>query len=210
MLDFTSYIHIFFTLFSILNPIGVIPIFLAVTANESARRKKNTIKKTVIAVLIILLIAAFAGNYVLSFFGVDLDSFRVAGGILLLLMSINMLQAKTSSVKTNEDETSEAVEKEDVSVIPLAIPLLAGPGSISTVRLFSSDISSAIEMTIFSIIILVASLSILPILFLSEEIGNRIGTTGLNIATRVMGLFLAAIAVKFIFEGTLHYIKDAL
>jgi len=210
MLDFTSYIHIFFTLFSILNPIGVIPIFLAVTANESARRKKNTIKKTVIAVLIILLIAAFAGNYVLSFFGVDLDSFRVAGGILLLLMSINMLQAKTSSVKTNEDETSEAVEKEDVSVIPLAIPLLAGPGSISTVILFSSDISSAIEMTIFSIIILVASLSILPILFLSEEIGNRIGTTGLNIATRVMGLFLAAIAVKFIFEGTLHYIKDAL
>lgn len=207
MLDYTLYLHIFVTLFSILNPVGAIPIFLVVAANESDKRKKATIRKTVISVIIILLISAYGGNYVLQFFGVDIDSFRIAGGILLLLMSVHMLQAKTPTVKTNEDETSEAVDKEDVSVVPLAIPLLAGPGSISTVILFSSSMPDAVGMIVLGIIIIFASLIIYPILLLSKTIGERIGNTGLNIATRVMGLFLAAISVKFILEGTVSFLK---
>ncbi len=122
-------------------------------------------------------------------------------------MSVHMLQAKTPTVKTNEDETSEAVEKEDVSVVPLAIPLLAGPGSISTVILFSSSMPDSVGMIVLGIIIIFVSLIIYPILLLSKSIGERIGNTGLNIATRVMGLFLAAISVKFILEGTVSFLK---
>lgn len=206
-MDFTSFIHIFITLVSIMNPLGVIPIFLAITADQSAHQKRSSIKRTVTAVILILLISAYGGNYLLSFFGIDIDSFRIAGGILLLLMSVHMLQAKTPTVKTNENEQSEAVEKEDIAVVPLAIPLLAGPGSISTVILFSSSMPTLIDKLALGIIIAVSGLLILPTLLLSKPIGKRLGSTGLNIATRIMGLILASISVKFILEGVLHFLK---
>jgi multiple antibiotic resistance protein len=206
-MDFTSFIHIFITLVSIMNPLGVIPIFLAITADQSSHQKRSSIKRTVTAVILILLISAYGGNYLLAFFGIDIDSFRIAGGILLLLMSVHMLQAKTPTVKTNENEQSEAVEKEDIAVVPLAIPLLAGPGSISTVILFSSSMPTLIDKLALGVIIALSGLLILPTLLLSKPIGQRLGSTGLNIATRIMGLILASISVKFILEGVLHFLK---
>lgn len=207
-MDYIYLAHTFVTLFSILNPLGAIPVFLTITANESSYRKKSTIKRTVTAVIIILLLSAFVGNYLLEFFGIDIDSFRVAGGILLLIMAIHMLQAKTLNIKTNDEEQDDAIEKEDVAVVPLAIPLLAGPGGISTVILFASAQTGVISMLSLMIVIIAVSLTILPILLLAEKIGEKIGTTGLNVATRVMGLILASISVKFILEGTLHFVKS--
>ncbi|MDA3945398.1 MAG: NAAT family transporter [Helicobacteraceae bacterium] len=207
MLDYAQLVHVFVTLISILNPLGIIPIFLAVTADEDPQQKKVTIKKTVTAVALILLLSAFGGTYLLDFFGIDIDSFRIAGGILLLLMAIHMLQARTPTVKTNTYEHNEAVEKEDVSVVPLAIPLLAGPGAISTVILFSTSMPHFVDKISLGVIILFVVLLIWPILLLSEPIGERLGRTGLNIATRIMGLILAAIAVRFMLEGLLHFFK---
>jgi multiple antibiotic resistance protein len=201
------FIHIFVTLISILNPLGAIPIFLAVTAEELPQQKRITIKRTVIAVALILLISAYGGTYMLDFFGIDIDSFRIAGGILLLLMAIHMLQAKVSMVKTNEHEQNEAVEKDDVSVVPLAIPLLSGPGAISTVILLSSSMPHITEKIALGLVIILVSLLIWPILMLSKPIGEYLGRTGLNIVTRIMGLILAAIAVRFILEGVLHFFK---
>jgi len=207
MLDMALYLHIFITLFSILNPLGVIPIFLAVTADENALEKKITIKRTTTAVIIILILSAYLGDYLLKFFGINIDSFRIAGGILLLLMAVHMLQAKIPSTKTNDTETNEAIEKEDVSIVPLAIPLTAGPGTISTVILFSSNMHTFFDKTVLSIIIVLAAVTIWPILTLSRTIGERLGATGLNVATRIMGLILAAIAVQFIIEGIHAFIK---
>ena len=209
-MDYTLYLHIFITLVSIINPLGIIPIFLAITADQSLLQKKATIKRTVTAVIIILVSSAFVGKYLLDFFGIDIDSFRVAGGILLLLMSIHMLQAKISTVKNNDDETNEAVIKEDVSVVPLAIPLLAGPGSISTVILFASTMPHFIDKVALGGVIALASLLVLPTLLLSKPIGEYLGSTGLNISTRIMGLILASIAIKFIFEGASHILKSSL
>ncbi len=206
-MDYTSIIHIFITLVSIMNPLGIIPIFLAITADQSTHQKRSSIKRTVTAVILILLISAYGGNYLLAFFGIDIDSFRIAGGILLLLMSVHMLQAKTPTVKSNEDEQNEAVDKEDIAVVPLAIPLLAGPGSISTVILFSSSMPGIIDKFVLGIIIVLAGLLILPTLLLSKPIGQRLGSTGLNIATRIMGLILASISVKFILDGCMHFYK---
>lgn len=207
MIDFASYLNIFVTIFSILNPIGIIPLFLAITADQNTNQKKSTIKNTIIAVLLILLLSAYVGNYLLNFFGIDIDSFRIAGGILLLLMAINMLQAKIPSTKTNEKEQNEAIEKEDISIVPLAIPLIAGPGAISTVILFSSSMPTVIDKVVLGIVIIFTSLLLWPILRLSKPIGEYLGRTGLNISTRIMGLILAAIAVRFILEGLLGFYK---
>jgi multiple antibiotic resistance protein len=210
MLDYAQLVHVFVTLISLLNPLGVIPIFLAVTADQEPEQKRATIRRTVSAVAMILLLSAFSGTYLLDFFGIDIDSFRIAGGILLLLMAVHMLQARTPTVKTNAYEQSEAVEKEDVSVVPLAIPLLAGPGSISTVILFSTSMPHIVDKIALGAIILIVVLLIWPILMLSKPIGERLGRTGLNIATRIMGLILAAIAVRFMLEGLLHFFKGNL
>lgn len=207
MLDLTLYIHIFVTLFSILNPLGAIPIFLAITADESNAEKKVTIRRTVIAIIIILVLSAYLGDYLLEFFGIDINSFRIAGGILLLLMAVHMLQAKTPSTKTNITEQNEAVAKEDVSVVPLAIPLTAGPGTISTVILFSTNMHTIVNKAALGVIIVLVSMSVWPILTLSKSIGKRLGATGLNVATRIMGLIMAAIAVQFIISGVLAFIK---
>lgn len=207
MFDFTLYLHILVSIFSILNPIGIIPVFLTITADESSIEKKMTIRRTVLAVVLILLISAYTGNYILDFFGIDVNSFKIAGGILILLMSIHMLQAKTPPSKTSMAEHNEAMTKEDVAVVPLAIPLIAGPGAISTVILFASGIHTVIDKTALGIIIMLVSLSIWPILLLSKPIGNYLGTTGLNVATRIMGLILASISVKFMLDGILSFVK---
>lgn len=204
-MESTSLIHMFVTLVSILNPIGAIPIFLAITVNENDEQKKATIKKAIIAMIIILLISAFGGTYVLSFFAIDIDSFRIAGGILLLLMSVNMLQAKISNVKSSVAERDEALEKEDVAVVPLAIPLLAGPGAISTVILFSTATKHISEKLSLGLIVILVCLLIWPVLMLSKPLGERLGRSGLNIVTRIMGLILASIAVRFILEGVRHF-----
>lgn len=135
MLDYAQYIKIFIGLLAILNPLGVMPLFISMTADESTRQRRKTIDMVAIGVTIILLVSLFVGEHLLSLFGITIDSFRVGGGILVLLMAIAMLHAKTSLVKQTDKEADESIEKESVAIVPLAMPLLAGPGAISTVIL---------------------------------------------------------------------------
>lgn len=120
-------------LLAIVNPIGAVPIFVAVTSDQTASDRVRTSRTTAIAVGITLLAAALAGQAILRFFGIDLDAFRVGGGLLILLMAIHMLQGSPNRARNTPEETQEGVAKDEVAVVPLAIPLLAGPGSISTV-----------------------------------------------------------------------------
>jgi len=200
-LDLTLYLQVAVTIFSIMDPFGLIPLFLAFTHGQSDKQRTKIIRRSVISTAIILVIAALAGKYVLSFFGIDIYSFQIAGGILLLLIALNMLQAKGSMPRTTPKEHDEAVEKEDISVVPLAMPLLAGPGTISIVIVFSTSMQTAeAKLTLVAIIIAV-SLTVWPILLLSKWIGEKLGSTGINITVRIMGMILASIAVKFIVEG---------
>ncbi len=200
-LDLTLYLQIAVTIFSIMDPFGLIPLFLAFTNGQSDEQRTKIILRSVIATAIILVIAALAGKHVLSFFGIDIYSFQIAGGILLLLIALNMLQAKGSMIKTTSKEQDEAIEKEDISVVPLAMPLLAGPGTISMVIVFSASMETAVEKLTLVGIIIAVSLTVWPILLLSKWIGQKLGSTGINITVRIMGLILASIAVKFIMEG---------
>ena len=201
MLDYAEYIKIFIGLLAIVNPFGAIPIFISITADENSSQRRKTINLMAIGVTIILLVALFFGELLLQFFGITIDSFRVGGGILILLMAIAMLHAKTSQIRQTDEEANESIDKESVAIVPLAMPLLAGPGAISTVILAAHKASGVAHYSIVALGIILLSLVIWGVLRLSPWIAGRIGATGINIFTRIMGLILAAIAVEFIANG---------
>ncbi len=206
-MDLTSSIKIFVGLLSIVNPLGSVPIFLSLSAGWDNADRNRCARVAALAVAIILTLAAWTGNMILQFFGISIDSFRIGGGILILLMAISMLHAKTSHMKHTPDEAEEAADKEDISVVPLAVPLLAGPGAISTVILYLNEIrfgpGAAHYARLFEVELVIVLVSLISwlLLRLAVPIGNRLGATGINIASRIMGLILSAIAIEFIAAG---------
>ena len=201
MLDYAQYLKIFIGLLAIVNPFGAIPLFISMTADESTRQRRRTIDMVAIGVTVILLVALFLGEHLLGFFGITIDSFRVGGGILVLLMAIAMLHAKTSPIKQTDKEADESIEKESVAIVPLAMPLLAGPGAISTVILAAHKAHSIMHYLIIALSIVLLSVVVWAVLRLSPWIEGHIGATGINIFTRIMGLILTAIAIEFIASG---------
>jgi multiple antibiotic resistance protein len=191
-------------MFAILNPLGTIPIYLSLMAGRSSHEMYRTTLKASVAVAVILTIAVWAGDALLSFFGIGMPAFRIAGGLLVLLIAIAMFGARTSPAQHTDAEQVEAAAKEDISVVPLAIPLLAGPGAISLAIVDAHQAGSLPDKLIFNLGILGVAAIVWAVLRMAEPIGVRLGTGGLNIATRVMGLILAAMAVQFIAEGMLE------
>lgn len=201
MLDYTEYLKGFIGLVAIANPLGVIPLFISMTIDQNAAQRRRTINLVPIGVTIILLVALLGGSLILQLFGVTIDSFRVGGGILILLMAVAMLHAKTSHMKQTDEEADESVDKQSVAIVPLAMPLLAGPGAISTVILAAHKSASISHYVILGVSIVALSLLIWMALRLAPWIAGRLGATGINVFTRIMGLILAAIAVEFIANG---------
>ena len=201
MLESAEYIKITVGLLAVLNPLGVIPLFISMTAGESSKQLQRTARTVAWSVATILLAALVFGDALLSFFGITIDSFRVGGGILVLLMAISMLHAKQSPITQTDAEADESIEKESVAVVPLAMPLLAGPGAISAVILAAHKSTGLENSSIIAAGIILVSLVIWGLLHISPWIAERTSATGLNIGTRIMGLILAAIAVEFIANG---------
>ena len=186
---------------AIVNPLGAIPVFLSLTGDRSQTEARAIARITGISVGLVLLISAWAGEGLLAFFGIGIPSFRAGGGLLILLMAIAMMHAKQSRAKRSPEEEDADSDKEDVAVVPLAIPLLAGPGAISLVVVESQRAESLPDRLLISFCIVVVAVIVWMILRLAEPIGKRLGVTGLNIATRIMGLLLSAIGIQMIAEG---------
>lgn len=201
MLPYAEYVKMFIGLLAIVNPLGVIPLFISMTADENGKERRETIHLVAIGVVIILLAALFFGQLLLQFFAITIDSFRVGGGILILLMAIAMLHAKTSQIKQTDEEADESIAKQSVAIVPLAMPLLAGPGAISDVILAAHKATGIIHYMIVATGIVLLGLLVWGVLRLSPWIAERISATGINIFTRIMGLILTAIAVEFIASG---------
>jgi multiple antibiotic resistance protein len=203
MLEFTEYTKIFIALLAIVNPVGAIPIVIALTADASEEEFKRTTKVTVISVLVILTAALLTGEFLLGFFGISINSFRVAGGILLLLMAISMLHARQSPITFSREEADHNMSdsRESVAVVPISMPLLAGPGAISTVILYTNKSHAPLHYLLMGVDIVLIAL-VLWLAFLSIPwISRHTSQTSINIFSRVMGLVLAAIAVEFIASG---------
>jgi multiple antibiotic resistance protein len=188
-------------LVSIVNPIGAIPRFITLMGDRPRSEGPKLALKTTLAMMATLLISSLAGEIILEAFGITLPSFQIGGGILVLLIAISMLYAQPNKAKYSLEEAAEALDKEDFTVVPMAIPFLAGPGAISTVILDAHQADAGWQKFALWAMILFTSIVVYIALRLAGPIRERIGQTGVNIATRLMGLLLAAIAIEFITRG---------
>lgn len=188
-------------IFAILNPLGAIPIYLSIMAGRSTDEMRRTAFKTAVAVAVILIFSVWVGDGLLSFFGIGIPSFRIGGGLLLLVIAMAMFDARPGQARHTQAEHIEAEKKEDIAVVPLAMPLLAGPGAISLTIVDAHQAGGWTDKLFLSVGIVAIAVIVWAVLWLAEPIGKRLGTSGLNIATRVMGLLLAAMAVQFIADG---------
>lgn len=201
MHEYTEYTKLLIGLLAIVNPLGAVPVFVALTAGATDSERKRIAKIVTTAVLMILFVALLFGDWLLGFFGITIHSFSVGGGILILLMAIAMLQARISPVAQTADEARESEAKESVAVVPLAMPLLAGPGAISTVILYAHKDPGVAHYLTMGLDILIVGGVLWLVLQLVPWITHHISQTGINIFTRIMGLILAAIAIEFIAAG---------
>lgn len=200
MLEFNEYLRVLVGLIAIVGPFTTIPLFLSITENVKSQRKKIA-RITAFSVGCILSFSVIGGAGVLQIFGISIDSFRVAGGLLLITIAFQMLEARTGRVKQTPEEEVEAIDSESVSVVPLALPLLAGPGAISTVILFSEQSPFIIHKIILVLLCMVISSMVWLCFDLAPKISDKFSQTAMNITMRVMGLILAAMAVEFIIGG---------
>lgn len=200
MVEFLSIIiNTFIALFVIVDPFAVVPIYLTLTERYSAEAILRTRRKATLVALGILSTFGLTGLSVFNLFGITLPAFQIAGGILLLLLGIAQLNANRTRVKP--EETDESRDKEDISIFPLGTPLLAGPGAISTVVLYSSQAKGLVGTTQLMVsIILVLVVSYL-VLKGAHFLFRCLGRTGLNLLTRIMGIILTAVAIQFILNG---------
>ena len=187
-------------LIAIVSPLSVVPLYLAFTSNIKKERSAVA-RNTALAVAIIFTVSMFIGQSILNFFNISVDAFRVAGGMLLIVLAFSMLNARQGRVRHTPEEDEEAVDSENVAVVPLAMPLLAGPGAISTVILFSNQATQWSDKVSLFIVCQIVALIIWVTFHFAPEIVDHMSQTVMNVTTRVMGLVLAAMAIEFIAGG---------
>lgn len=192
------------SLFAIVNPIGTAPLYLGMTGSFSNDERKKIAKNAAFTCAIVLFIVALVGQWMLALFGISVASFRVIGGIVFLLMAIDMLNVRPSRTKMTPEEESEATEvgeRRQLAIVPLGVPMLAGPGAISTILLYSNENPDvAWRLTVYGVIAVVCFASWL-VLAGAAPLGRLLGTTGINILTRLMGLIVGAIGAESLTAG---------
>jgi multiple antibiotic resistance protein len=184
----------------IVDPIAVIPTYLVITRRETPEQRAKTARRACIAAATILIAFAAGGTYIFQLFGITMPAFRIAGGLILWLVAMDMLHAERRTQESTP-EIVEGQEKEDVALTPLAMPMLAGPGAISTIMVLAGQ-ARAIEqkLVVYASILITALISWIT-LRVGERVVHRLGQTGIRVMTRIMGLLLAAIAVQFVVTG---------
>jgi len=184
----------------IVNPIAVIPTYLVITQKDTAQRRARTARRACIAAALILIAFAVAGRQIFSIFGITIDAFRVAGGLILWVVAMDMLHGERRT-QEGQQEITEGSSKEDVALAPLAMPMLAGPGAISTIMVLSSQASGMAEKIAVFVAIVVTMAIAWVVLRVGDKVVLRMGETGIRVMTRIMGLLLAAIAMQLVISG---------
>ena len=188
-------------IFVVMDPLGAIPVFLVTTEGDTPDKRNRIIRRACWAAFIILVAFALLGAVIFRIFGISFTAFRIAGGILLLKVSLDMLYARRPGSHITIGEEKAAAAKEDVAIVPLAMPMLSGPATIATVLVLMEKSSSTFQSAIVIISIFLVCLLTYVILRSSNLIFRKLGQTGVNILVRIMGLILLALAIQFIFDG---------
>ena len=201
------------SLLAIVNPLSAVPIYLAMTSDLPAERRSQTLRRAVITAVLVLIAFTALGSWIMRLYGITTPAFRIAGGIIFLGIGADMLHARRSGVKTTMQEAVEVVDqgKEDIGIIPLGLPTLAGPGAITTVVTLNAQ-AGAYPMRVASIYVAIivvmaiswAALAVAPMLL------QRFRETGLNVMTRIMGLLVMVVGVQFVIDGVRAVALDVL
>jgi multiple antibiotic resistance protein len=193
------------TLLAIVNPLAIVPFFIHYTQNFSAAQRRSTIQVSSFSAFVVIAVSALAGLQILEFFGISLASFQVGGGMLLLTSALNMLNAQPAEAKTTSHELQDGAEKAamgaSIAVVPLTIPLLTGPATMSTVVIYADKAKTLLQMGTLVGYGVVVALATALCFSLAQPIARVLGKTGINVMTRLMGLILAALAVEVMSDG---------
>lgn len=200
-MTFTEFFNFFITLLIIANPMAALPAFLNVTASDSFSQRKKIALTTGLAVLVILIMMTFIGRSFLEILGIQVYAFQITGGLILLLLAFSMLNASPSRIQETQEEQKEAKKKESVAIVPLAIPLIAGPGAISTIILEVSLKPSFTLQLYVTLACVIVSLLMGSLLYFASGLEKKLGQTGLNIFSRIGGLILAAMSIQTVANG---------
>lgn len=199
--NWSLYMQFFIGMMALINPFGLLPLFIGLTAHQRADERKRTLNVAMVAVFIALLVLMFSGQTILNLFGISMASFRMAGGVMLMMIALSMLKGKVGEVRQNKEETQQMSERESVAVVPLAIPVIAGPGAMSTVVLYAAEHSEMQHLVVFSLIIAFVC-SLCWFTFRCAPLLERMmGKAGINVVTRIMGLIIVALSIEFIAAG---------
>src|SRR5574344_315268 len=212
-MDYTVFLKYFVGLMAIINPIGLLPVFSSLTSGNTKSERLHINITANVAVAIILFVSMLFGSLILKWFSISLDSFRIAGGIMIVVIALVMVQGQLERGRHNADEKEEAQLKNSIAVVSLAMPLMAGPDAISSTIVFSGQCSqSMIGLIGSTLVIIIFSVSSFLIFLSSQLMIKMMGTTGINIVTRIMGIIMMSIGIEMIAAGIkgLFYVKEFL
>ena len=198
----------FTAFFTIINPLGTMPIFMTMTASLSKKQRKQTAKKATIVAFFTIITFAFSGQILFNFFGISVNSFRIVGGLIFFMMGWDMLQARLGSFKHTDDENKIDAYIEDISITPLAIPMICGPGAISNAIILMEDANGYYQKAVLIAVIALVLFITYLILVGASKITEKLGSTGNKVMMRLMGLIVMVIAVEFFFSGLKPIILD--
>ena len=196
----------FTSLFTLINPLGTMPVFMAMTSELSVEERNRTARKASVVAFFTIIAFALTGQLLFNFFGISVNSFRVVGGIIFFIMGMDMLQARLSQVKIRDNEVKSYVS--DISITPLAIPMICGPGAITSVIVLMEDANTLLKKLVLFISVFLIILLTWVILYSSSRLIKLLGQTGINVMMRIMGLIVMVIAVEFFFSGLKPIILD--
>ena len=199
----------FVSLFTIIDPIGALPVFGSMTSKLSHQESQRVALRAAITAWLVLVLFAFTGRFLFDFFGISVNSLRVVGGIIFFIMGYEMLEARLSRTKSDEETVTEYIE--DIAITPLGIPMIAGPGAITTVIVLMNETGGVIEKEI-ALILALSGVLILTFLFLigARQVMRALGHSGNKVLLRIMGLIVMAIAVEFFFNGLRPIVQSML
>ena len=189
------------TLLAIVNPLAIVPFFIHYTKDFDDEQRRRTVLISAFSCFVVIAVSALMGLQILKFFGISLASFQVGGGMLLLTSSLAMLNAQPAEAKSNAEEMHDAATRASIAVVPLTIPLLTGPATMSTVVIYADKAKSVLQLTTLVGYGVVVALATALCFSLAQPIARSLGKTGINVMTRLMGLILAALAVEVMSDG---------
>lgn len=202
---FTFFLNCFVTLFSVIDPFGAAVTLLALTPDDMAGKRAEQAVRSVRITAVALVVVALMGSAILKFFGISLQAIMISGGLILVMVSFRMLEGQALTYRSSRLEREEGEKKEDVSIIPMAIPVLAGPAAITTVMVFANRAKGVGDWVALFAALAVSLALTHAILQKSEVMAKWLGTTGLRVLTRAMGLILIAMGVEFVLSGVKGY-----